>query len=200
MTIVIRAERFRIHKAVVENYPMLNDHFARGENEAQWNFRRQETPRSWKILLLAMYGNDIFRTRRDEYKPADFADALMVAAHWRMDTDDVLSSIRFMMNQNFKDLKHWAEVPLNPLTRGLHEALFAEIFDAFQIYKILPQRAQVFHILSFGVFLLKHCNYRFLVDEKVPSVGRDLRELVEEAIRWERSGRQFEGQYTAMFM
>lgn len=179
---------------------MLSEYFAHGQDTAQWNFRRHETPQAWKILLLAMYDNTHLRLSREEYKPADFVNALVVAAHWRMDDDNVLKSIRIMMYRSFRDLRHWPEIPLNPLTHSLHEGLFAEVFDAFQVYKFLPQRVQVFPVLSFGVFLWRHCDREFLLREKMPFMDGDLRELVEETMHWESSGRPFPGQFTAMFL
>ncbi|KAK7751701.1 hypothetical protein SLS62_006362 [Diatrype stigma] len=200
VTIVIRSERLKVHKAIVQKFPILNEYFAHGADTAQWAYRPQETFRSWKILLLAMYGNNELRTLRDEYKPVDFANALVVAAHWRMANDDVLNSIRFMMNQNFRVLRYWPEIPRNPLTLDLHEAIFAEVADAFWIYKFLTRPAQIFHPLSFGIFLLRHCDRQFLLEDKMPSIEEELRELVEEAIRWEESGCPFQEEYTAMFM
>ncbi|RYP51350.1 hypothetical protein DL769_010824 [Monosporascus sp. CRB-8-3] len=94
--------------------------------------------------------------------------------------DDVLAAIAAMMREYFAGFDCWGAIPVNALTRNLHEALYEEVLDAFEAYSSLPPAVRRFPLAGFGLLLRLNCDPAFLA-AKALSMGPALRALVEAA-------------------
>ncbi|RYP88800.1 hypothetical protein DL770_004592 [Monosporascus sp. CRB-9-2] len=163
----------------------------------------------WKVLLLAMYGGVPWGVLdRDGFAARDFADALALALRWiflysdsgsvvaydddagngngndeivfQLPPDDVLAAVAAMMREYFAAFDSWGAIPVNALTRSLHEALYEEIRDAFEAYSELPPAVRRFPLAGFGLLLRLNCDPAFLA-AKALNMNPALRALVEAA-------------------
>ncbi|RYP53539.1 hypothetical protein DL768_001494 [Monosporascus sp. mg162] len=94
--------------------------------------------------------------------------------------DDVLAAIAAMMREYFAAFDSWGAIPVNALTRDLHEALYKEVRDAFEAYSELPPAVRRFPLAGFGLLLRLNCDPAFLA-AKALSMNPALRALVEAA-------------------
>ncbi|RYO86076.1 hypothetical protein DL766_005713 [Monosporascus sp. MC13-8B] len=94
--------------------------------------------------------------------------------------DDVVAAIAAMMRDYFVGFDSWGAIPVNALTRNLHEALYEEIRDAFEAYSALPPAVRRFPLAGFGLLLRLNCDPAFLA-AKALSMDPALRALVDAA-------------------
>ncbi|RYO96854.1 hypothetical protein DL765_011427 [Monosporascus sp. GIB2] len=94
--------------------------------------------------------------------------------------DDILAAVAAMMRDYFAGFDGWGAIPVNALTRNLHEALYEEIRDAFEAYSALPPAVRRFPLAGFGLLLRLNCDPAFLA-AKTLNMDPALRALVEAA-------------------
>ncbi|RYP06341.1 hypothetical protein DL764_003218 [Monosporascus ibericus] len=94
--------------------------------------------------------------------------------------DDVLAAVAAMMREYFAGFDSWGAIPVNALTRNLHEDLYEEVRDAFEAYSELPPAVRRFPLAGFGLLLRLNCDPAFLA-AKALNMNPALRALVEAA-------------------